>query len=373
MLLVTFHGGRGSGSINNVCTYDTTKPGSLTLLSSSALRQTGDVALSELRSMVTAVGYLYVANGAKASSNVLCFQHQPSEKPYHFAKISTVIAATLSKKGHFESAISHPFGMAFDGRGNCYVSNQDTNVVAQLALDSSGQGGHLGSGCQSSFLNKLYPSPEGVFLDGTYVASQVGDLHDVEVTATNVAPADGGLSVSIDKKSGKVQNSVRDVAIANGILFVCDEPSQIVRMYALEDGTYLGASDPLGGKPTHLAIQNGGLFAVAGALLYFCPLPASAGGASLAFQRVAVAPPNGNTIGGISFASGNSLTVYVPFQGGTGGANGGSIYSYTVTQSSPSALPVFSSPTLLVRSGKSTFEDTPEFVLYVPDSPSAAA
>ncbi len=373
MLLVTFHGGSGSGSINNVFAYDTTKPGSLTLLSSGALRQTGDVQLSELRGMVTAGGYLYVANGAKATSNVLCFQHQPSEKPYHFAKVSTVIAETRSKKGHFETAISHPFGMAFDGRGNCYVSNQDTNVVAQVALGSSGQSGSLGSGCQSPYLTRLFPPPGGVFLDGTYVASQVGDLHDVEVTATNVPPADGGLSVSIDKKSGKVQNSVRDVAIANGILFVCDEPSEIVRMYALADGTYLGASDPLGGKPTHLAIQNGGLFAVAGALLYFCPLPASAGGASLAFQKVAVTPPEGNTMGGISFAAGSSLTVYVPFQGGTGGANGGSIYSYTVEQSSPSALPVFSSPTLLVSSGKSTFEDTPEFVLYVPDPPSAGA
>jgi hypothetical protein len=48
-----------------------------------------------------------------------------------------VIAETLSKKGHSETAICHPFGMAFDGGGNCYVSNQDTNLVAQVALGSS--------------------------------------------------------------------------------------------------------------------------------------------------------------------------------------------------------------------------------------------
>jgi hypothetical protein len=65
MLLVTFHGGSGSGSINNVFAYDTTKAGSLTLLSSSALRQTGDVQLSELRGMVTAGGHLYVATAPR--------------------------------------------------------------------------------------------------------------------------------------------------------------------------------------------------------------------------------------------------------------------------------------------------------------------
>ena len=47
----------------------------------------------------------------------------------------------------------------------------------------------------------------------------------------------GGLQVSIS--NGKVQNSVRDVAIANGMLFVCDEPSKMIRIYALPNGDYL--------------------------------------------------------------------------------------------------------------------------------------
>ena len=369
MLLVTFHGGTGSDSINTVLAYGTTEPGRLTLLSKSAkgaLRQTGGVELSELRGMVLEGGYLYVANGAKATGNVLCFQHQPSEKPYHFAYVATLIGATLSKKNHFETAIAHPFGLAFDG-GHCYVSNQDTNVVAQVAVSSNGQSGSLGAGCQSPYLTRLFPPPDGVFLDGTYVASQVGALHGVEVKATSVPSPDGGLDVY--PKSGKVQHSVRDVAIANGVLFVCDEPSKVVRMYALADGSYIGSSQTLGGQPTHLAIHNGGLYVVAGALLYWSPLPVSASGAPPAFQAVVVTPPKGNTMGGISFAVGSSVTVYVPFQAGTGGAHGGSIYSYTVKQGSPSTLPVLSGGTLLVRSGASTFKDTPEFLLYVPDLP----
>jgi hypothetical protein len=368
MLLVTFHGGKTSGSINNVYAY-ATSPGGFSLLTDSALRKTSGVELSELRAVVIANGQLYVANGSKATSNVLCFQHKSTGKPYHFAYMDTLIAATVSRKGHFETAIAHPFGLTFDGAGHAYVSNQDTNVVAQVALDPGGQKASLGTGSQSTYLNNLFPT--GVFLDGTFVASQVGDLHDVKVRATPVPSANGGLSVSLNS-SGKVQNSVRDVAIANGILFVCDEPFSLVRMYSLADGTYLGASAPLGGSPTHLVLQNGGLFAVAGKLLYWSPLPASVTAASLAFQRVALTPPPGNKIGGISFAPGSPVTVYVPFQAGTSGAYGGSIYSFTVEQSSPSTVPVFSNGTQLISSGPSTFRDTPEFVLYVADSASSA-
>jgi hypothetical protein len=85
----------------------------------------------------------------------------------------------------------------------------------------------------------------------------------------------------VSLKSGKVQNSVRDVATANGILFVCDEPDGVVRMYALPGqtlpsgplaaGTYLGASRTLGDEPTHLAIQGNVLYVLAGASIYWAP------------------------------------------------------------------------------------------------------
>jgi len=91
------------------------------------------------------------------------------------------------------------------------------------------------------------------------VASQVGSLPDVNVLTTAVDHVHGGLGVSFDS-SGKVQNSVRDVAIANGILFVCDEPEKVVDLYALADGRYLGSSTALSTSPTHLATNNGGLY-----------------------------------------------------------------------------------------------------------------
>lgn len=362
MLLVTFHGGPNPG-INNVFAYDTSDG---KLINSVALSVPKSVPLSELRTMALANGQLYVANGAKATSNVLCFA-LPAPGSSSFQYVSTVIGPTMSKKGNFETSISHPFGIAFDGANSCYVSNQDTNVVALVSLTSNGHAGALGTGCQSAYLNHIFPPP-ATFLDGTYVASQNGTLHDVKVTAPNVPKKDGGLGVTIDSTTDKVLNSVRDVAVANGILFVCDEPDSLVNMYSLADGTFLGSSNKLAGKPTHLDIQNGGLYVSAGSLLYWGQLPITVSGAlsgaPWSLTQVAVTPPAGNKIGGISFSGSG---VFIPFQAGTGAAVGGSIFSYTVTQSFPQSLPVFSDGKEFVASGVGTFMDTPEFALYIAD------
>ena len=346
MLLVTFHGGSGSSSINNVHVYDTPDGKHL---SKDALGAPTHGKLSELRAMVLANGLLYVANGAKSQSTVLAYQVPSSGTSFTYA--ATLIGPTLSKKGHFETAIAHPFGIAFNG-ATCFISNQDTNVVGQVAVSNEGLTGSLVQG-PSNYLKGLFPT--GTFLPGTYVASEVGTLPDVEVEATVVDHDHGGLAVSFD--NGKVKNSVRDVAIANGILFVCDEPDQVINLYSLADGSYLGSSNALTKAPTHLAINNGGLYVSAGSNLYWGQLPQSASSASLGLQTITPTPPSeGGKIGGISFDG--ASTVYVPYQQGTGGNNpGGSIYSYSVSQQTP---PVLSNATPLV----SSLKDTPEFVLY---------
>ena len=350
MLLVTFHGG-GSG-LNNVSAFDTT---SKALLTSSALATPDDGALSELRGIVNANGQLYVASGGKATSQVFCYGLPDASGACSF--ISLVIGPTLSKKGNFQTAIAHPFGLAFDGSCTCYISNQDTNVVAQVQIADNE--GSLGSGSQSAYLTGLFPPPD-VFLDGTFVASQNGSLHGVAGSAPDVPATEGGLGVSIDtsgKNEGKVLNSVRDIAVANGILFVCDEVDKQINMYSLADGTFLGSS-AVAGSPTHFAIQNGGLWVSAGSSLFWAQLPESTTAPTLNLQAVAITPPSGNKIGGISF---DGETVYVPFQAGTGSsASGGSIVTYNVTQSSPSTLPVLSN-----QQPFQSLTDTPEFVLFV--------
>jgi hypothetical protein len=365
MLLVTFHGGAAPG-INNVCCYNTVTK---SLFSDQALLGIDPSKLSELRALVYNRSYLYVANGAKSTSNVLTFQHQSTDQPYQFAYIADFIDPTISSKGHFKTSIAHPFSLAFDGAGFAYVSNQDTNVVAQVAVSANFQTGTLQSGCQSPYLigleKTLCPAGNCVFLDGTFVASQQGSLDHVAVAATEVPEQFGGLSVS--PATGKVQNSVRDVVIANGTLFVCDEPSKVVRIYALPTGDYLGASSPLANKPTHLSVQNGGLYVSAGGSLYWSALPASSASPKLLFQQVLTAPAS-TTIGGIAFdQSDATATVYVSFQAGTGAAVGGSIQTYSFAQESSGTAPTFSNGAVFASS-PTDFQDTPEFVLYLPDT-----
>jgi len=362
MLLVTFHGGAKPG-INNVYCYDTT---SNALLTDQALRNIDSSKLSELRALVYANGYLYVTNGAKSISNVLTFQHQTTEKADHFSYVIDFVDPTITKSG-FETSIAHPYSLAFDGAGFAYISNQDTNVVAQVTVTANFQTGTLNTGCQSSYLigeeKNLCPNGNCVFLPGTFVASQTGALDGVGVTATDVPPQYGGLAVS--PTTGKVQNSVRDVVVANGMLFVCDEPSQLIRIYALPNGNYLGASAKLADKPTHLTVQNGGLYVSAGSALYWSQLPLSSPSPALSFQSILT---SADKIGGISFNESNAAaTVYVCFQLGTGGAVGGSIQAYSVAQSASGTAPALAAGPVIASSPKD-FQDTPEFVLYLPDS-----
>ena len=70
------------------------------------------------------------------------------------------------------------------------------------------------------------------------------------------------------KGKPKVQNSVRDLAIAGNVLLVCDEPTQTIRLYALTDGTYLG-SGPTCAKPHPPDAPRGGLMSRAGDQLYW--------------------------------------------------------------------------------------------------------
>ena len=346
MLVVSFHG--GATGINNLAAYETP---SGALLTDTALAEPATVPLSELRGLTVENNQLYVANGAKATSQVLCYGLPDSAGACAF--VSLVIGPTVTNsKGHFETCVAHPFGIAFNGPDACFVSNQDTNTVALVTI--TGNSGSLGGGSQSAYLTETFPA--GVFLDGTFVASQQGALHGVKIAAQDVPQTDGGLGVSTKPDGGKILNSVRDVAVANGILFVADEVDATINMYALADGTFLGASARLGKSPTHLSIAGDGLYVSAGSSLLWSALPSSAGGPRLSLEPIQVSVPAGNKIGGISF---NGDTVYVPFQTGTGGVNpGGSIDSFTVSTSAP---PAFSNQATLV----SGLTDTPEFVLFV--------
>src|SRR5215813_2488196 len=108
MLLVTFHG--GSGGITNVFAYaDNGQLNTGTALLKATLTD------AELRGLVHANSFLYVVNGAKKTSNILCFNPPAAGATlYQFTYQCDFIDASFSKKHHFENSIAHPYAMAFD-------------------------------------------------------------------------------------------------------------------------------------------------------------------------------------------------------------------------------------------------------------------
>jgi hypothetical protein len=359
MLLASFHG--GSGGINNVVVYSD----SGTVQTSAALTGIKDTDLSELRGLVWNSPYLYVANGKSSKSDVLCFQPQTSPN-YLFNYIGEFVSPTFSKKeNYFETSIAHPYALAFDALGYCFISNQDTNVVARATVSSNRQSGDIGKGSQSLYLTNLCKG--GVYLDGTFAGSEVGALANVKNPPSDILTQYGGLSANI--VSGKVQNSVRDVAVNGGILYVCDEPSSMLRLYTAggsTPGTYLGSGSTLPGSPTHLSLQSPGLYVSANNTLLWCylipPTPGQMNPWNLFFQPVLTVPStlSGYSIGGLAFDQ--TSHVYVAFQKGKGGVGTGAIYMYTITQANTQTAPTLSNPQVIA----SGLADTPEFLLYLP-------
>jgi hypothetical protein len=171
----------------------------------------------------------------------------------------------------------------------------------------------------------------------------------------------GGLAVKPATDIKKVENSVRDLAIFGSVLYVCDEPQKMIRLYSLPDGNYLGASAPFAKSPTHLAIYDNGLYVSAGDQIYWSALSSSPTPASLSFHSVLTAPQASNpySIGGVSFDPATS-TAYVAFQQGKGQTGSGAIYSYSVSTASQ---PAFTNAIVFAT----ICADTPEFVLFLPN------
>ncbi len=341
MLFVTFHGGSSSGSINNIYAYATTQTPPTAPASTGVLGPSSDD-LSELRTMVFANNYLYVANGSNKTSNVQCFDGSGTS----YTLKSTFIS-------HNVNSVNHPFDVAFDQAGHCFVSNQDTNLVAWFDVTCDGESSTPGP--VSSYLKGL--KLKGYFLDATFVASKDGTLPNVPATPT-LSKGQGGLDVKFSGsgKDLKVQNSVRGLLYltntalpAPGLLLVVDEPGNCVRMYNASTGDYLGKSSGALVSPTHLSLDPAGttIYVSAKNEIWSSPLPTSLTNPKLGFQSVF-----STTLGevaGIAFDQ-TLPYVYVAIRTGT-----------------PQILrmsPTFQDPTTYIGSPP----DAPEFLLYVPDS-----
>jgi hypothetical protein len=267
--------------------------------------------LDELRGIYldASSGSLIVIAGGKAVSKVyVCPPSSNSSTVPSFGPPQDLITKKTA------NSIDHPFAAAFDGNGNCYVSNQDSNVVSGFTVTIAPP--KATANAVPKHLTKHYM---GTFLEGTLAASAVSDLPGVSPSPPAVKGSDGGLGVSMGpdtSKSGeityKVQNSVRDVVWVNDLLLVVDEPGGVVRIYDPTDGHYLGASTVAGapgailGSPTHLLVTNSALWVSFANQIYSSPLPTTAA-PSLTFSPFfSIAA---GTISGMAVDSSNDLYI----------------------------------------------------------------
>ncbi|WP_457093860.1 hypothetical protein [Microvirga sp. P5_D2] len=157
MLFVTLHGGKPQTDPhkNNVHAHD--KDGKR--ITPSVLRDSGAILLDELRGIYLVGKYLYVVNSNRQENSVLCYKGAGAR----YKLVSTLVSKQSCK------GIEHPFDIAFDDAGYCYVSSQDTNIVTRLIISADG--------------TSATPAPQapalpasGTFYPGTFVASSVGNL-----------------------------------------------------------------------------------------------------------------------------------------------------------------------------------------------------
>ncbi len=235
MFYLSFHGGSGSSSLNNIHIYN--DDGSEA--NPSKLLPQGTPSLSELRGFAFTNG-LMVVNGYQKYSQLLQYTATGTPPTYQYAQTWASPAI---------NSVAHPFDFTFDANGKCYLSSQDTGVVT--ILTAAGKTGNVPAALTQNGV------PASSYLQGTFVASVSHDLPNIPVNAS-VAVAEP-LGLAVDVESGKMANSVRGLAYWNGALLVADEVAGMVKAYSVADGSLLAAATGLD-SPVHLLINDSTLY-----------------------------------------------------------------------------------------------------------------
>jgi hypothetical protein len=273
------------------------------------------------------------------------YEASSGDTPYPYDFIGIYADPTVS------TGIAHPFAVAFDSSNNGYVSSQDTNVVTLLPPYPLATPPSL---AVASYLQTTYPNPpNNPFLPGTFVASCYGALNGVSPSPPNVPQPQG---LDIDPPTGPAQNSVRDVLINNGLLYVADEPGNAVNIYYLTDQPPKTQGQLQGQitntnlqSPTHLLANDGGLYIACSDCILACVL----GGTAVATFLTGLTSPTGMAFDSNSnffFTDRKDQCIYQ------------SAYDSEKKQYNPPAVFI---PAYDKKHAPDGLKDEPEFLLYV--------
>jgi hypothetical protein len=342
MLYVSFHDNEQGK--RNVAAYGDTGG----LIIATVLTGPLPPAEAELRGLTFAPSgpeSMWVLNGASKNSEIVSFARLGVPWPYKFS--GQVMAYDPDPAAR--SPLWHPFDLSFaeqDGTLYCYVSNQDTNVVARLELDTETMSWQLAP------VAPALPPSDLEYLRGTFVASSCGELPNV-VKTPPVPESKGGLGVVIEGtgKNRKVTHSVRGVLWVNGALYVADEAGGEIKVYGA-DGSFYEPGTKLE-APVHLLVHEHEagvqtLYVSAKKGVYWSPLRADAPGEL-------------------------ELKLCIPMSDASGTAFGedGSFYVANRKLNQISRYEHFSPSSSQAPLASSTFEvlPEPEFIMYGLDGP----
>ena len=204
---------------------------------------------------------LYIANAWRKDSHVARYRRHGDT--FRFAD---VVVATKHV-----SAMVHPFDVELGDDGRLYVSCQDSNTVVAV-LPKKRKPAPVAAHLRRKF-------PDGNFLPGTLVASSQGRLPEVGDRAPRDVPSPQGLEVVLDKH-GKPRHSVRGIIVYREHLYVADEAGDAVKVFEVKSGRLVAR---IRGKklkkPVHLILHGDTLY-----------IGAAGTGSILAFDILAKGP-----------------------------------------------------------------------------------
>ncbi|MDQ2774933.1 MAG: hypothetical protein M3Y57_08445 [Acidobacteriota bacterium] len=150
-------------------------------------------------------------------------------------------------------------------------SGNGTESPFLLALQAALQQAHSPIGNAGLLPGAFVPTAEigGEIPNQIIVAPEWGGL---SCTLSSLDEEGSGTDNEHQKPKQKVQNSVRDLVIANGVLYVADETGNAVRMYDPVTGVPWGSAEI--SSPIHLAVQNGNIYVGSQGSVFSGPLVA---------------------------------------------------------------------------------------------------